>query len=162
MVNVTPERRIELLLWRHAEAEDGGDDLKRALTARGQKQAKNVAAWIRAHTPEDLRIVCSPAIRTRQTADALGLPYKVVRKTAPGASPSDLLTAVGWPYDNNCQAALIVGHQPTLGQLASLLVTGGEAAWAIKKGALWWLSHRVRGGQSETVLRAVIPPEFAK
>ena len=42
---------MDLLLWRHAEAEDGEDDLKRRLTARGEKQARTMAAWIRDHQP---------------------------------------------------------------------------------------------------------------
>ncbi|MEO7547467.1 MAG: histidine phosphatase family protein, partial [Ramlibacter sp.] len=40
---------MDLILWRHAEAEDapeGGDDLDRALTSRGEKQAARVAAWL--------------------------------------------------------------------------------------------------------------------
>ena len=39
---------MDLLLWRHAEAEDGDDDMKRRLTERGLKQAQTMAAWIRA------------------------------------------------------------------------------------------------------------------
>jgi len=37
---------------------------------------------------------------------------------------------------------LLVGHQPALGELASLLLTGREAPWTIRKGAVWWLRHR--------------------
>ncbi|HAY08552.1 MAG TPA: histidine phosphatase family protein, partial [Thauera sp.] len=36
-----------------------------------------------------------------------------------------------------------------------------EADWTIKKGALWWFTNRVREGESQTVLRAVIPSDFA-
>lgn len=41
--------RMDLILWRHAEAEElgeGMDDLTRALTPRGEKQAAKVAAWL--------------------------------------------------------------------------------------------------------------------
>ncbi len=55
---------------------------------------------------------------------------------------------------------LIVGHQPSLGRLASLLLAGHETEWSIKKGALWWLSNRVRRGETQTVLRAMIPVEL--
>ncbi len=34
---------MDLLLWRHAEAEDGTPDLKRKLTPRGEKQARQMA-----------------------------------------------------------------------------------------------------------------------
>ena len=53
---------------------------------------------------------------------------------------------------------LVVGHQPTLGEVAALLLSGKEASWSIKKGALWWLTRRERFGAAQTVLRAVVPP----
>jgi phosphohistidine phosphatase len=154
----TGDKNMDLLLWRHAEAEDGDDDLKRRLTERGERQAKTMAAWIRQHQPKDLRIVVSPAIRTQQTAQALKLPFETNRKIGPEACVSELIAASGWPQAGG--AALIVGHQPSLGRLAALLLGGHEAEWSIKKGALWWLSNRVRRGETQTVLRAVIPVEM--
>jgi phosphohistidine phosphatase len=55
---------------------------------------------------------------------------------------------------------LVIGHQPSLGRLASLLISGEQADWPIKKGALWWLSGRMREDESQTVLRTVIHPDF--
>ena len=149
---------MDLLLWRHAEAEDGEDDLRRRLTARGEKQARSVAAWILAHQPKDMRIIVSPAIRTQQTAEALKLPFETQRKIGPEACVSELIAAAGWPDASG--SVLIVGHQPSLGRLASLLLAGHEADWSIKKGALWWLSNRTRRGETQTVLRAVLPVEL--
>ena len=37
---------MNLLLWRHAEAQDGDPDLARELTARGRKQAEKMAHWL--------------------------------------------------------------------------------------------------------------------
>lgn len=150
--------RMDLLLWRHAEAEDGEDDMKRRLTERGHKQAKAMAAWIRAHQPKDLRIIASPAVRTQQTVEALQLPFETNRKIGPDACVSELIAASGWPQ--GAGSVLIVGHQPSLGRLASLLLAGNETEWSIKKGALWWLSNRVRRSETQTVLRAVIPVEL--
>ncbi len=149
---------MDLLLWRHAEAEDGEDDLRRRLTARGEKQARSMAAWILAHQPKDMRIIVSPAIRTQQTAEALKLPFETQRKIGPEACVSELIAAAGWPDASG--SVLIVGHQPSLGRLASLLLAGHEADWSIKKGALWWLSNRTRRGETQTVLRAVLPVEL--
>lgn len=149
---------MELLLWRHAEAEEGDDDLKRPLTERGRRQAKTMGAWIKAHQPKGLRILASPAVRTRQTAQALELPFEVERSIGPDACVSALIAASGWPQAAG--AVLLVGHQPSLGRLAALLLAGHEAEWSIKKGALWWLSNRVRRGETQTVLRAVIPAEL--
>jgi len=149
---------MDLLLWRHAEAEDGEDDMKRRLTARGEKQARAMAGWIRHQQPKDLRIIVSPAVRTQQTAEALNLPFETVRKIGPDACVSELIAASGWPTANG--AVLIVGHQPSLGRLASLLLAGHETEWSIKKGAVWWLSNRVRREENQTVLRAVMPVEL--
>lgn len=149
---------MDLLLWRHAEAEVGEIDFDRALTARGQHQAKLVARWLRQHLPKELRIIASPTVRTQQTAEALELPFETNRKIGPAACVSELIAASGWPTASG--AVLFVGHQPALGNLASLLLSGQEAAWTIKKGALWWLSNRVRAGENQTVLRTVISPDF--
>ena len=152
------DKIMDLLLWRHAEAEDGEDDLKRRLTERGEKQARVMAEWIHRHQPKDLRIIVSPAARTQQTAEALQLPFETLRKIGADACVSELIAASGWPHAKG--AVLIVGHQPSLGRLASLLLAGQEADWSIKKGALWWLTNRVRRGDAQTVLRAMIPVEL--
>lgn len=149
---------MDLLLWRHAEAEEGEEDLKRRLTERGERQARLMGAWIREHQPKDLRIIVSPSIRTQQTAQALKLPYETHRKIGPDACVSELIAATGWP--DAAGSVLVVGHQPSLGRLASLLLAGQEADWSIKKGALWWLSNRLRRGETQTVLRAMLPVEL--
>lgn len=149
---------MDLLLWRHAEAEDGPIDLKRPLTARGQAQAERVARWLQKNQPRKLRVMSSPAKRALQTVSAFTNSFDTHRRLAPGASPADILAATGWP--DHGDAVLVVGHQPTFGQLAALLLGGDEAAWSIKKGALWWFSNRTRNVETQTVLRAVISPEF--
>ena len=149
---------MDLLLWRHAEAEEGDNDLRRRLTGRGEKQARAVATWLSARLPKNLRILASPAVRTQQTVSALGLPFETDKQLAPDACVSGLIAASGWPSAGG--AVLLVGHQPSLGRLASLLLAGEEADWTIKKGALWWFSNRVRLGETQTVLRTVIAPNL--
>jgi phosphohistidine phosphatase len=163
MTDSTPETRMDLLLWRHAEAEDGTPDLKRKLTARGEKQARQIAEWIKQHAPKNLRIIASPAVRCQQTAKALDLPFSTDKRLGPDASVPDLLAAIDWPHGSSKErsaAVLVIGHQPTLGRTAALLLAGAEANWAIKKGAVWWFSNRVRQADTQTVLRAVMAPEF--
>ena len=128
MADLLRSTTMDLLLWRHAEAEDGEDDLKRRLTARGEKQARTMAAWIRDHQPRDLRIIVSPAIRTQQTVEALKLPFETQRKIGPDACVSELIAASGWPLAGG--AVLIVGHQPSLGRMASLLPCSRRRAMA--------------------------------
>ena len=149
---------MDLILWRHAEAEDGMPDAKRRLTDKGQKQAQQMAVWLRAHLPKNTRILASPATRTQQTVQALELPFETLTDVGISASAVSILTAAGWPDASN--AVLIVGHQPTLGQLAAYLLCGEEQYWSVKKGALWWISNRVRQGEGQSVLRCALAPEM--
>ena len=152
---------MDLILWRHAEAEDGDGilaDHQRRLTQRGEKQARQLARWLQPHLPRKLRILASPTERTRQTAHALGLAYEVEPKVGAGATATTILAAAGWPDLDG--VVLVVGHQPTLGRVAALLLSGQEDDWAVKKGGVWWFSGRDRGGRRETVLRAVLNPDF--
>ena len=154
------ETTMDLILWRHAEAEDGAPDAKRKLTPRGRKQAKQIARWLKQRLPGDARILVSPVLRAVQTAEALELPCEQVAKlgTGTGAGASSLLGAAGWPHAGG--TVLVVGHQPTLGRVAALLLTGDAGDWSVRKGALWWFTYRIRNGNAETVLRAVIAPDL--
>lgn len=153
---------MDLILWRHAEAEEGNSalpDHKRRLTARGEKQARQVARWLHQHLPRKRKVLVSPAERTQQTAHALELAYEIEPRLGVGASATEVLTAAGWPHHSG--AVLIIGHQPTLGRVAALLLGGVEADWSIKKGGVWWFANRVRNDETGTVLRAVLNPDFA-
>jgi phosphohistidine phosphatase len=149
---------MDLILWRHAEAEAGEPDLGRRLTAKGIKQAERVAAWLDSHLPDTTRVLVSPADRAQQTALALKRKFKVVAELAPGAAPSTVLTVAGWP--DSREPVLVVGHQPTLGEVSALLLAGDALAWSMRKGAVWWLSNRVRDGNAAVVLKVAIGPDF--
>ena len=149
---------MDLILWRHAEAEPGEPDLGRRLTAKGIQQAERVARWLDHHLPSTTRILVSPADRAERTAHALRRKYRVVPEIAPGASATAVLAAAGWPDAR--EPVLVVGHQPTLGEVAAYLLTGHVASWSVRKGALWWISNRVRDGASSTLLKVVIGPDF--
>jgi phosphohistidine phosphatase len=149
---------MDLILWRHAEAVDGAPDLARTLTAKGTKQAEAMARWLRRRLPEQTRVIVSPAKRALQTAEALTDNYEIVQDLAPGASPAAVLSAVGWPDQTG--TVLVVGHQPALGMVASLVIADAPVPWSIKKGAIWWISRRVRSARPQAVLRAAISPEF--
>jgi phosphohistidine phosphatase len=150
----------QLILWRHTEAEDGVADLKRKLTPHGHAQARRMAEWLRSRLPDGARIVCSPAVRTLETARALTDNFETLAEVGPGRGAADLLAAIGWP--DRAGAVVVIGHQPTLGRVASLLVAGAESDWSMKKGALWWIAGRARGDESDNVVRAVMSPDLAK
>jgi phosphohistidine phosphatase len=149
---------MDLILWRHAEAEDGQSDEQRGLTPRGEKQAAAMAAWLGPRLPRDIRILVSPARRAQQTAKALSRDFSTVPEVGVGASAGSILTATEWPRAGG--TVLAVGHQPALGEVAALLLSGTEATWSLKKGAVWWFTYRIREEQPETILRLAISPEF--
>ncbi|HEY2558961.1 MAG TPA: histidine phosphatase family protein [Caldimonas sp.] len=147
---------MDLILWRHAEAEDAGHggDLARALTARGREQAERMAAWLGPRLPATARVIVSPAKRCLQTVAALGRAPTTVAAIGPDATPEALLAAAGWPGGG--ETIVVVGHQPTIGQAAALAMGAVGAAWQVKKGAVWWL----RGSKSGAVrLHAVRSPD---
>lgn len=145
---------MDLILWRHAEAEAGTPDLERALTTKGQKQARRMGEWLNAQLPDNCRILVSPAVRTLQTAEALGRKFRLMPELAPGAEAEDILAAANWPGSK--ETVLVVGHQPTLGQAAALLLTGEVQDWEMRKASAWWFSQREPGDALSVYLKAVM------
>lgn len=151
---------MDLVLWRHAEAHEaqpGQDDLSRALTPRGEKQAARMAAWLDRQLPDGARILVSPARRTELTAQALGRKYKLREELSPNATVDQLLQLVQWPEGKG--VVLLVGHQPVLGQTIARLLAIHGSECSVKKGAVWWLRHRLRDGASQTTLVSVQSPD---
>jgi phosphohistidine phosphatase len=157
---------MDLILWRHAEAEnapEGGDDLSRPLTSKGERQAMRMAAWLDRHLPEGTRVLVSPSRRTQQTVAPLGRKFKLRDELTPEASLEDIFTLLKWHPETGPQLkgpVLLVGHQPYLGNIVSQLLGMNEDACAVRKGAVWWLRTRVRDGQVQTVLLTVACPEL--
>ena len=149
---------MDLILWRHAQAEVGEPDEGRELTQQGKKQAARMGAWLDRSLPSGCKILCSPTARTVQTVEALGRKYKIVPEIGPVATATEGLMAAGWPEAKG--PVMVVGHQPWLGQVASLLLTGTEQDWTVKKSNAWWISHRQRDEGNELFLKAVLAPEF--
>jgi phosphohistidine phosphatase len=164
---------MELILWRHADAEPahGESDLARKLTGKGRKQAVQMAHWLERRLPDGARIMASPAVRAMETAEALarlsGRKVTVMPEIGPGADPVRLLIAAGWP--ENRHPVVLVAHQPSLGQLVSFMLWGEARDMTFRKGAVWWLSNRRRApsrADSEAVsvpavtLRAVACPDL--
>ena len=145
---------MDLLLWRHAEAEDGSPDAARKLTKHGRDQARRVAAWLKPRLPKRCEILVSPATRAQETAAALGAKFATSYVVGTGATAAEVIEAAGWPA--RAKPVLIVGHQPTLGRVAATLLSGEEADWQFAKGSVWWLRY-VDG---ETRLFAVVHPKL--
>lgn len=152
---------MDLVLWRHAEAqlwEPGCDDVSRKLTAKGVKQAARMGNWLDQRLPQTARVYSSPAERTEQTAQALGRKFRLAKELSTSGDMESLLQLVNWP--NETGVVLVVGHQPTLGQVVAHLLGLKEADCSVRKGAVWWLRHRMRDGHPQTVVVTVQSPEL--
>jgi len=166
---------MDLILWRHADAgepvPDPIEDLQRGLTTKGEKQATRMADWLNRFLPESTRVLVSPALRCQGTAQALGRKFQTREALGPGGTVGNLLTLARWP--DRREPVLIIGHQPTLGMTAALLMAGTQGsveaaneqplhatpAWSVRKGSVWWLRHRQRGGVAEVVLVSMRSPD---
>jgi phosphohistidine phosphatase len=153
---------MDLLLWRHAEAwdasEDQPEDMLRPLSPRGIKQAQRMAKWLDQHLPEGVRILSSPALRCESTVAALRRKYKLCPELAPDGDAQALLALAQWPDART--PVLIVGHQPTLGQVAAKLLGMPTQGLSVRKGSVWWLRNRMRLDAQSTVLHCVQSPDM--
>jgi phosphohistidine phosphatase len=91
-MSITRKTIMELILWRHAEAEPHvatrEGDQRRALTAKGARHASRVGAWLDRQLPAQCRILSSPALRCVQTAEALGRKFTTVEALNTDSTPS--------------------------------------------------------------------------
>jgi len=148
---------MDLILWRHADAAEGYPDHQRELTEKGRAQAKRMAQWLNKRLPEDAVILVSPTVRAQQTAQALKRAFATCSALNTDTDSRAVLKTIGPPKADG--VTLMVGHQPTLGQVASLLLTGVAGDLSVKKGAVWWITVR-RERKSAGVLRAMMAPDM--
>ncbi len=135
-----------LILWRHADAEvlvHGQADMARKLTAKGHKQAKQMAAWLKKYLPKHTFIMTSPALRARETLAHWGNDWQEDSRLSPdrAVAPIQQLLLQS-PYES----LMLVGHQPWIGELAASQLGMEDAQLSIKKGAVWWLRLPKSGG----------------
>jgi phosphohistidine phosphatase len=114
-----------------------------------------MARFLSSRLPKNTRILVSPAVRAQQTASALSKHFVTEPRIGTQATAQTALAASSWPKADD--AILLVGHQPWMGELAALLMTGQVDSWSMKKGAVWWFSRRE--GDDRTALRLVIAPD---
>ncbi|MBK6791462.1 MAG: phosphohistidine phosphatase SixA [Anaerolineales bacterium] len=165
---------MNLYLIRHAIAEEessSGEDSQRALTDKGAKKMRQVAKGLKILGIEFDFILSSPYLRAYQTAEILGDVFKMKKKVVqsenltPMGDPDLLLAEINEKYSVNSLA--IVGHEPYLSTLVSLLVAGGAPVeMTFKKGGICHLStddlHHTHKATLEWLLTPGVMVEIAE
>lgn len=119
---------MELVIFRHGQAEElgpEGDDASRRLTPEGLEKTAQAAAGLALILDRPDVILTSPKVRAAQTASILGKAFHrepVDLDALAQSSVPRLVQAIGRREEN---AVMIVGHEPTLGELAAHLLTSG-------------------------------------
>jgi phosphohistidine phosphatase len=128
-----------LYILRHGIAEDappprGGDEARR-LTPRGRDRVRAAAAGMRAFGLKFDVILTSPMARAAETAELVAAAYsgalspQKLAALSAGVAPAETLTALK-PYERH-ENVMVVGHEPGLSSLASLLLTGSASNLAL-------------------------------
>jgi phosphohistidine phosphatase len=120
-----------LLLLRHAKSSWGDPSLAdrdRPLAPRGHRAAEGMAAHLRANGPRPDLVLCSSALRTRETLDrmagAFGDVEVVVGDELYGATDDELLERLR-RVDDRFQTVAVIGHNPGIYDLAVALAGSG-------------------------------------
>jgi phosphohistidine phosphatase len=165
---------MNLYIIRHAiaaEEDASGDDSQRALTDKGSKKMRQIAKGLRILGVEFDAILSSPYVRAQETAEILTDVFKMKKKFAlsdnltPMGDPDLLIAEINEKYSVDSLA--IVGHEPYLTTLISLLVgQGSPVDVELKKGGVCRLStddlHHSRHAALEWLLTPGVLVEISE
>jgi phosphohistidine phosphatase len=159
----------ELYLIRHGIAAERGDewpdDDKRPLTARGVARFKEEVEGLKRLNAGVDEIFTSPLVRAKQTADLLaaglaGKPaVKILDALAPGHTPGSLMAQLARTARRRRIA--LVGHEPSLGELAAHLIGAGRAL-PFKKGGICRIEVESLTSRRPGALTLFVPPKILR
>jgi phosphohistidine phosphatase len=119
-----------LLIMRHGQAVSGAPDDRRELTGQGRREVARMADWLARHRDGEapLRVLASPYVRARQTADLMAEALGSRVETLSIITPDDAPDAVGdWLLEQpKAEPLLLVSHMPLVSALTGWLVEGRE------------------------------------
>jgi phosphohistidine phosphatase len=143
---------VKLYLLRHAKAEDGVNDALRPLCLQGRKSVARLAEFLRSRELLDsVPVWHSRLVRSEETARLLtrAMGWSPRRlKVCDGLEPADSPLSFAPLMEKATKDLLVVGHEPHLGKLASLLLTGhaSPVLFKLRKTSLLCLERRVTAG----------------
>jgi phosphohistidine phosphatase len=121
-----------LMLLRHAKAERpvGVRDLERTLDARGQEDAPRIGAYMASHGLKPDKVIVSTSARTQQTWDlasgAFDKPPPVTFDERVYENETEILFDLVGTTEPEVQSLLLVGHSPSVHELAEFLIGTGD------------------------------------
>jgi phosphohistidine phosphatase len=144
-----------LFLLRHAHAVSETEDPDRPLSPRGREQVATLAGFLQPRGGVHVeRVWHSPLVRARETAELFceGLELRAHRRAIDGLLPFDDVRGIARRLSGFGYPLLVVGHEPHLGRLTSMLVCGSvdQEVVDFKKGALLCLDREAT--KSQTIL----------
>lgn len=166
---------MKIYLLRHAKAEpvvsenfDAEADAARVLTPEGIRKMRQIAAGMKAMDLTFDLILSSPYARARQTAEIAAQVLQLTNRLkftpnlAAVATPADLVAEL-CDRHQAASSLLLVGHEPFLGQLASLLLTGHDVLTVdFKKAGLLALSvEQLKRGKCAVLDWLLTPKQLA-
>ena len=159
---------MEIYILRHGIAVERGTrgyrkDSDRPLTKEGEEKTRQIATVLAAMDLQLDLILSSPFLRAKQTAEivgeALGEEVTFTDLLEPDANPSALIAEIN---DEKPLRVMLVGHEPDLSQLISILITGqSNVSIELKKGGLCKLtSDKLTFGQCATLNWLLTPKQL--
>ena len=161
---------MRLILVRHAEAvdaqtSDDAADAVRKLTPRGQQQAKKLCEALKRLNISLDRILTSPAVRCRETADALqsllssGVEITVTeRLSVDQLRPKKISKEID---ETKANTVVVVGHMPDIGRYATWLLDDSERPFWFAKGGAACIDVEEKEIEKATgVLEWFVTPEW--
>ena len=161
-----------LFILRHGIAVDHGtpgyaSDDDRPLTPKGKRQMHKITGAMRAMKLRFDLILSNPLVRARQTAEIVAADLKIKKRLnfadelKPGGDVQALVKKIN-TWESQPESVVLVGHEPCLSELISLLVTGRTAAnLQLKKAGLAKLeTDDLRASQSATLAWLLTPAQM--
>ena len=160
----------DILILRHGIAEDlrdaeseGRGEQQRRLTGEGISRTEDVCLGLHELLPRLDRILTSPLVRARQTAELLRQVFgSPALDTCEALAPGGSLDAIcGMLESEDGRTVAVVGHEPDLGELCGQLLMGEPSGMVELKKAGAVLIHSDDPGSGDGVLLWALPPRVS-
>jgi phosphohistidine phosphatase len=163
---------MRLYIVRHAIAVPRGtpwvEDDARELTEEGRSKMKQIALGLRALNYKPELILSSPLPRAAQTAEIVieafekGIELKITPSLAPSGVRRELYREIR-QYEKKLKSLMLVGHQPSLGEIAGEIAFGSPEQYIeFKKGGVCAIEWEIARGAPKGTMIALLTPSVLR